>query len=389
MEKQLAKFNPFLKDTSFVNLMARRVFNVLLVANPYDAFMLEDDGRIDEKLFDEYTRLGLRYPPRFTQVSTQEEATEVMGTMRFELVICMPGTDNSDAFDIGRAIKEAFPDTPIVVLTPFSHGITRYMERQDLSIFEYVFCWLGNTELLLSIIKLMEDKMNLDHDIREGGVQMILLVEDSIRFYSSVLPNLYKYVLEQSRAFATEALNAHQATLRMRGRPKIVLARNYEEAWLLYNTYRNNTLGVISDVRFPLIEGGEKVADAGVRLLREIRACDEFIPLIMESSESDNRRWAAEVNAGFVDKNSKKMNIDLREIMYDNFGFGDFIFRNPNTMEEVARVRNLKELQNIIFAIPKESLLSTIYLTNSITLYNSSKVSLSTSNPFKLSAKVS
>ena len=355
METRLKKFNPFLKDTSFVNLMARRVFNVLLVANPYDAFMLEDDGRIDEKLFEEYTRLGLRYPPRFTQVSTPEEATQALEQMRFDLVICMPGTDNSDAFDIGRSIKEQFPNTPIVVLTPFSHGITRYMERQDLSLFEYVFCWLGNTELLLSIIKLIEDKMNLDHDIREGGVQMILLVEDSIRFYSSVLPNLYKYVLEQSRAFATEALNAHQATLRMRGRPKIVLARNYEEAWLLYNTYRNNTLGVISDVRFPLIEGGEKVADAGVRLLREIRACDEFIPLIMESSESDNRRWAAEVNAGFVDKNSKKMSIDLRDRIEQHFGFGDLVFRDPDTGDEVVRIHNLKELQDNIFTIPEKS----------------------------------
>ena len=355
MEKHLAQFNPFLKDTSFVNLMARRVFNVLLVANPYDAFMLEDDGRIDEKLFEEYTRLGLRYPPRFTQVSTQEEATQVLQQMRFELVICMPGTDNSDAFDIGRGIKEQFPDTPLVVLTPFSHGITRYMERQDLSLFEYVFCWLGNTELLLSIIKLMEDKMNLDHDIREGGVQMILLVEDSIRFYSSVLPNLYKYVLEQSRAFATEALNAHQATLRMRGRPKIVLARTYEEAWLLYDRYPGNTLGVISDVRFPLYEGGPKDAEAGVRLMRKIRACDEFLPLIMQSSESDNRRWAAEVGAGFVDKNSKKMNIDLRDRIEQHFGFGDLVFRNPGTGAEVVRVHNLKELQDNIFTIPEDS----------------------------------
>ena len=355
METQLKKFNPFLKDTSFVNLMTRRVFNVLLVANPYDAFMLEDDGRIDEKLFEEYTRLGLRYPPRFTQVSTQEEATLVLQQMRFDLVICMPGTDNSDAFDIGRGIKQHFPDTPIVVLTPFSHGITRYMERQDLSLFEYVFCWLGNTELLLSIIKLMEDKMNLDHDIREGGVQMILLVEDSIRFYSSVLPNLYKYVLEQSRSFATEALNAHQATLRMRGRPKIVLARNYEEAWKLYTTYQNNTLGVISDVRFPMNESTTKESDAGVRLLREIRACDEFLPLIMQSSESDNRMWAAEVNAGFVDKNSKKMSIDLRDRIEQHFGFGDLIFRDPSTGAEVVRVHNLKELQDNIFTIPEES----------------------------------
>lgn len=345
----------FFKDTSFVNLMERRIFNVLLVANPYDAFMLEDDGRIDEKIFEEYTRLGLRYPPRFTQVSTQEEATQALEKMRFELVICMPGTDNSDAFDIGRGIKERFPDTPLVVLTPFSHGITRYMERQDLSLFEYVFCWLGNTELLLSIIKLMEDKMNLDHDIREAGVQMILLVEDSIRFYSSVLPNLYKYVLEQSRSFATEALNAHQATLRMRGRPKIVLARNYEEAWKLYATYHNNTLGVISDVRFPLCEGGAKVSDAGVRLMREIRRCDEFLPLIMQSSESDNRMWAGEVGAGFVDKNSKKMNIDLRDRIEQHFGFGDLVFRDPVKGAEVVRIHNLKELQDNIFTIPEDS----------------------------------
>ena len=355
MEKHLAQFNPFLKDTSFVNLMARRVFNVLLVANPYDAFMLEDDGRIDEKIFEEYTRLGLRYPPRFTQVSTQEEATQVLEKMRFELVICMPGTDNSDAFDIGRGIKERFPDTPLVVLTPFSHGITRYMERQDLSLFEYVFCWLGNTELLLSIIKLMEDKMNLDHDIREGGVQMILLVEDSIRFYSSVLPNLYKYVLEQSRAFATEALNAHQATLRMRGRPKIVLARNYEEAWDLYSKYPGNTLGVISDVRFPMYEGGPKVSDAGVRLMREIRQCDEFVPLIVQSSEADNRQWAEELGMGFVDKNSKKMNIDLRDRIEQHFGFGDLVFRDPDTGAEVARIHNLKELQDNIFTISEDS----------------------------------
>lgn len=355
MEKHLAQFNPFLKDTSFVNLMTRRIFNVLLVANPYDAFMLEDDGRIDEKLFEEYTRLGLRYPPRFTQVSTQEEATQVLEKMRFELVICMPGTDNSDAFDIGRGIKERFPDTPLVVLTPFSHGITRYMERQDLSLFEYVFCWLGNTELLLSIIKLMEDKMNLDYDIREGGVQMILLVEDSIRFYSSVLPNLYKYVLQQSRAFATEALNAHQATLRMRGRPKIVLARNYEEAWKLYSQYPGNTLGVISDVRFPICEGATKVSDAGVRLMREIRQCDEFVPLIIQSSEPDNRQWAEELGAGFVDKNSKKMNIDLRDRIEQHFGFGDLVFRDPGTGAEVVRIHNLKELQDNIFTISEDS----------------------------------
>ena len=345
----------YFKDTQFANLMTKRIFNVLLVANPYDAFMLEDDGRIDEKIFNEYMNLSLRYPPRFTQVSTAEETWEQLRNTMFDLVICMPGSDNSDTFDIAREIKKQYPNLPLVVLTPFSHGIKERMEHEDLSIFEYVFCWLGNTDLLVSIIKLIEDKMNLEHDIKEVGVQMIMLVEDSIRFYSSVLPNLYKFVLRQSQEFATEALNEHQRTLRMRGRPKIVLARSYEEATELYNKYQNNVLGIISDARFP----HEGVNDplAGVTLLREVRKRDPFIPLILQSAEESNRCYAPELDAVFIDKNSKKMNIDLREAVSDNFGFGDFIFRDPNTMREVARIHNLKELQNVVFAIPAESFL--------------------------------
>ena len=345
----------YFKDTSFVNLMTRRIFNVLLIANPYDAFMLEDDGRIDEKIFNEYMNLSLRYPPRFTQVSTESEAWAKLQDTIFDLIIVMPGTDNNDTFEIARSIKEKYNEIPLVVLTPFSHGITARMEHEDLSAFEYVFCWLGNTDLLVSIIKLIEDKMNLEHDIKEVGVQMILLVEDSIRFYSSVLPNLYKFVLQQSREFATEALNEHQRTLRMRGRPKIVLARTYEEAMHLYNRYEKNVLGVITDARYPR----ECVVDplAGIRLMEEIRKRDPFMPLILQSSEVDNKRFARQYEAGFVDKNSKKMNVDLRDIVSDSFGFGDFIFRNPHSLEEVARVRNLKELQNIIFSIPTESFL--------------------------------
>ena len=343
------------KDISFVSLMTKRIFNVLLVANPYDAFMLEDDGRIDEKIFNEYMNLGLRYPPRFIQVSTEEETWYELKNTNFDLVIVMPGSDNSDTFDIARSIKVKYPDIPLVVLTPFSHGITARMEHEDLSIFEYVFCWLGNTDLLVSIIKLIEDKMNLEHDIKEVGVQMILLVEDSIRFYSSVLPNLYKFVLNQSQEFATEALNAHLSTFRMRGRPKIALARNFEEAMHLYNRYKKNVLGVITDVRY----SREGIVDpmAGIKLMSEIRKQDPFVPLILQSSESGNEKFCAQFDASFVDKNSKKMNVDLRDIVSDNFGFGDFVFRNPDTKEEVTRVRNLKELQDLIFDIPTESFL--------------------------------
>ncbi len=369
----------YLKDVSFVNLMMRRIYNVLIVANPYDAFMLEDDGRIEEKIYNEYMELGLRYPPTFTQVSTTEEAAQVLCSTVIDLVICMPGNADNDAFDVARDIKGKFPNIHCVVLTPFSHGITKRMENEDLSIFDYVFCWLGNTNLILSIIKLIEDKMNLEHDIREAGVQMILLVEDSVRFYSSILPNLYSYILEQSKNFSKEALNRHTATMRMRGRPKVVLARTYEEAQKLYDKYSNNTLGVISDARFPLksaakafgneVEqeanpehgtdtfGREKCPDAGLRLFRYIRKTDPFVPLIIESSESDNRAKAEAEGFRFVDKNSKKMSVDLRRLMEEHMGFGDFIFRDPKTHEEIMRIRSLKELQDNIFNIPNDSML--------------------------------
>ena len=354
----------YLKDVSFMNLMTRRIFNILIVANPYDAFMLEDDGRIDEKLFDEYSELGMRYPPTFTQVSTTEEAEEVLKTTDIDLIICMPGNADNDAFAVARDIKQLASHIPCVVLTPFSHGITKRIENEDMSIFDYVFCWLGNTNLILSIIKLIEDKMNIEHDIKEAGVQMILLVEDNIRFYSSVLPNLYNYILAQSKNFSTEALNPHAAAQRKRGRPKVVLATNYEEAMFWYEKYHDNVLGVISDTRFPMkivpgrlshVEEGD--AEAGLKLLREIRRRDEYVPLILQSSEIANKEKAEAEHFLFVDKNSKKMNVDLRQLIEEHMGFGDFVFRDPKTKEEVARVSTLKELQDNIFKIPNDSML--------------------------------
>ena len=346
-----------LKDTPFVDLMQKRICNVLLIANPYDAFMLEDDGRIDEKIFTEYAKLGLRFPPRFIQVSTKAEARKKMIYGDIDLVICMPAAENNDVFDIARSVKSHNPNIPIVVLTPFSHGVTRRMKDEDLSAFEYVFCWLGNTELLLSIIKLIEDKMNLEHDIRSAGVQMLLVVEDTIRFYSSILPNLYKYILNQSLAFATEALNSSLETLRMRGRPKIVLARTYEEAWSLYEQFADNTLGVISDCRFPIYNNSTQVDEmAGYKLLSCIRARDPYVPLIMESSEVARKELAWKCGANFVDKNSKVLNVEIRDLLSRYFGFGDFVFRDPATMNEVARIHNLKELQDNIMTLPFDSL---------------------------------
>ena len=357
-----------LKDVTFVNLMMRHIYNVLIVANPYDAFMLEDDGRVEEKIYNEYAQLGLRYPPTFTQVSTIEEAEKILNSTKIDLVICMPGNADNDAFTVARSIKQKFPDIHCVVLTPFSHGISKRMENEDLSIFDYVFCWLGNTNLILSIVKLIEDRMNIDHDIQAAGVQMILLVEDSIRFYSSILPNLYNYILQQSQNFATEALNRHAATLRMRGRPKVLLARTYDEAMQLYEKYKDNCLGVISDVRFPIhahpehqgAMGGnkeEKDPEAGFKLLEAIRREDEYVPLIMESTESANRERAEREGFKFVDKNSKMLSVDLRHLMEEHMGFGDFIFRDPKTHQEIMRIHTLKELQDNIFKIPRDSML--------------------------------
>ncbi len=343
-----------MRDTSFVNLMVKRVFNILLIASKYDAFMLEDDGRVDEKIFNEYASLNLRYPPRFTQVSTEEEAKREMRENNYELIIYMPGDKSKENFEIANRIKFHNPKTPIVLLTPFSREVSQYLEDVDLSAIDYVFSWLGNTDLLLAIVKLVEDKMNAENDINNVGVQAILLVEDSIRFYSSILPDLYKYVLEQSRNFATEALNAHQRTLRMRGRPKILLARSYEEAIRTFNKYEKNMLGVISDVSFQ--RRGKKDPHAGFKLCAYMREKDPVLPIVIDSSELENRQIAESVEMGFIQKGSKTFPQELRQLMNDSFGFGDFVFKNPQTGEEVARIHDLQALQKAVFTIPDDSL---------------------------------
>ncbi len=344
----------YFKDTTFANLMRHRIYNVLLFASKYDAFVLEEDGRIDEQIFNEYTSLNLRYPPRFTLVSSQEEANEYLKNRSFELIISMPSGDSINPFEWAKEVKKQYPEIPIVVLTPFSKSVSLRIANEDLSAIDYVFSWLGNAEILLAIIKLIEDKMNVEEDVNSVGVQVILFVEDSIRFYSSIVPQLYKYVFKQSRSFMTEALNEHEQMLRMRGRPKILLARNFEEALDLYNKYKNNMLGVITDVNFP--KEGEKCRTAGVELCKEIRKIDKLIPLVIESTNNDNKASADEVEAAFINKLSLTFNIELRKTITNNFGFGDFVFLNPETGEEEIRIQNLKNLQESIFKISDTSL---------------------------------
>ena len=342
------------RDTPFANLMNKRIYNVLLIATKYDSFMLEDDGRVDEQIFNEYTSLSLRYPPRFTQVTTEEEALNELKNRNFELIICMPNMDNRDIFAAASEIKVHYPNIPIVVLTPFSKEVSKRIANEDLSAIDYVFSWLGNSELLLAIIKLIEDKMNAPDDTASVGVQIILLVEDSIRFYSSTLPHLYKFVLEQSQMFAKEALNDHQRTLRMRGRPKIKLARNYEEAVRIFDQYRDNMLGIISDMSF--MHNGVKDPYAGYKFGQYVRKTGLIIPFVLESSEASNHVYAKELNASFIDKNSKSYPQDLKKKIMQRFGFGDFVILNPHTKEEIMRIKDLKDLQKKVFQIPDDSL---------------------------------
>lgn len=342
------------KDTSFANLMNKRIYNVLLIATKYDSFILEDDGRIDEQIFNEYTSLNLNYPPRFTQVVTEEEALTELANNHYELIIQMPNMDETEMFSTAKHIKATYNDIPFVVLTPFSREVTKRLSQEDLSGVDYVFSWLGNPDLLLAIIKLIEDAMNAEHDTVSVGVQIILLVEDSVRFYSSALPTLFKIVMEESKEFSKEALNEHQQMLRMRGRPKIMLARTYEEAVNIYSKYKDYMLGVVTDMSY--MHNGSKDKLAGYSLAQWIKKQDRFKPIVFTSSEVQNKEYADKLNCSFIDKNSKSFPRDLRKQVVNNFGFGDFIILDPQTKEEFLRIRNLKDLQKNIFNIPTESL---------------------------------
>ena len=344
----------YFKDTSFVNLMQHRVYNVLLLGSKYDVFTIEEDGRIEEQLFNEYTSLNLRFPPRFTLVSSEEHANKLLKKREFDLIISMPSGDSINPFEWAKSVKRNYPKIPIVVLTPFSRAVSERISKEDLSAIDYVFSWLGNSELLLAIIKLVEDQMNVKEDVKSVGVQTILFVEDSIHFYSSLLPMLYKHVFVQSRSFMTEALNEHEQMLRMRGRPKILLARSYEEAMKLYKRYENNMLGVITDVSFN--RRGVKDKQAGIRLCKEIRSTNRYIPLIVESTEEHNRAAAYEQEAVFLSKMSKTLIRDLQQAVTDNFGFGDFVFSNPHNGTVECVVKNLKELQTKVFDVSDDTL---------------------------------
>src|SRR6056297_989274 len=341
-------------DTSFSLLMQNRIHKVLLISSSYDAFMLEEDGRIDEQIFNEYVSLNLRYPPIFVMARSAEEAFEKMRKDKIDLVITILTIGGYDTFGLANAIKREYPGTPIVVLTPFSREVSMRIQHEDLSGIDYVFCWLGNADLLLAIIKLIEDRMNVEYDVEVVGVQTILLVENSIRYISAYLPNIYKIIFKQSKEYMREALNEHQKMLRMRGRPKILLATDYEQAVELYDKYKYNLLGVISDITYK--RNGVKDKLAGVRLCKKVKEDDEFMPLLLQSSDMDNKKYADELEVGFIHKYSKTLSIELRNYIIKQFAFGEFVFRDPDTFKTIVRAFDLQFLQNLLLTIPDKSL---------------------------------
>lgn len=344
--------NNYYSDTSFKLLMQKRVIHVLLICSDYDFFILEEDGRINEQLFNEYASLNIRYPPQLIHASSETEAFTLLHKENIDLVMTMLSV--GDPFELSKKIKVKYPKKPLVVLTPFSREVSQKLAKEDMSAIDYVFCWLGNADLLLAIIKLIEDKMNEDFDIQKIGVQAILLVEDSIRFYSSYLPILYKHILKQSREFMTEGLNEHQKMLRMRGRPKIILATSYEEAIEYYEKYKNNLLGIISDISFP--KNGERDPIAGKKLCEKVHAEDPNLTFLIQSSDSQTKEIAEALHVSYINKYSKTLSLELRNFINEYLAFGDFVFRNPVTHAEVNRASDLQTLQNKIFDIPDDSL---------------------------------
>ncbi|HPS95680.1 MAG TPA: PEP/pyruvate-binding domain-containing protein [Bacteroidales bacterium] len=347
--------------TNYKGLMQRRIRKVLMICSSYDAYTLEEDGRIEVQIYKEYVDLNLSNPPTFTWVTSSLDAYNLLESDNdFDLIISMFNVGELDVFKFSRQLREEGLHIPFVLLTHFSKELHRLIENQDCSGIDYIFSWQGNADLILAIIKLFEDRMNADDDIVGAGVQSILLVEDSVRYYSTYLPALYKLVLQQSAEFLKEALNEQQQKLRKRARPKILLATNYTEAVQLYEQYKKNLLGVISDVAFVINKNDpsytEKM-DAGIDLCKLIKNDDPYMPFLLQSSQDSMRGVAQELGVGFILKYSKTLLIELGEYISEEFLFGDFVFRDLETGEILGRAKDLRDLQQLVMEIPEDVLL--------------------------------
>ena len=336
-------------------LMARRIRRILLVCNNYDKFALEEDGRLGPRIAAEYSELNLSNPPELVRAeSTVDALKRLEKGDRFDLVITMYYVGEVDVFDFSKRVKEIDPETSVVLLTAFAKQIYQQMEDKDCSHFDGIFCWNNSTDLIIAIIKLLEDSRNAPVDILEHSVQCILLVEDSVRYYSTYLPELYRLIIQQNNDAIRDALNESQQSLRKRSRPKILMATNYDDAVALYEKYKSNMLGVISDIGFVLHRGdkpSQEKLDAGIDLCRMIRKDDPKMPILMQSSQESMRAVATSMKAGFLIKRSKTLTHDLAEYIGREFGFGDFVVTNPKTGEEIARASDLYGAERIIASL--------------------------------------
>ena len=345
----------------YTRLMTRKIRSILLICNNYDSFSLEEDGHIEGQISQDYAELNLSNPPSIDRVESTLEALELLKHQgdRYDLIITMFNVGKLDVFEFSRLAKVIAPHTPIVLLSSYSKVIYNYIAKQDKTNIDYVFSWNNSTDLIIAIIKLLEDKMNAEHDVLEMGVRTIMLVEDSVHYYSAYLPILYKLVLRQNNEAVRDALNEEQQFMRKRARPKIMLATCYDEAVELYQKYKTNMLGIISDVGFILHKGDDRateVIDAGINLCRLIKADNPTLPYLLQSSQESMRSVAEELGVGFVRKTSKTLIHELSEYIAREFAFGDFIVTDPMTGQETARARNLYEFERLIKTMSDESL---------------------------------
>lgn len=336
----------------FHDLMAHRVRDVLLVSSDYDAFVLEEDGRLRDRLFVEYSELNLVTMPNLVHVSTAAEAMEALRQRRFDLVLTTLRAEDPGVRRLSARIKEEFSELPTVLLVLDEVELKRLRARPQTDSLDRIFLWTGDTRILLAIIKLTEDALNVAQDTSKTGVQVIIVVEDSVRYYSSFLALLYSELMVQSQSLIAEGLNSLHKLLRMRARPKILLASTYEEAEQYHQAYQDHVLALISDVQFP--RGGKLDPEAGLRLVRKFQSHRSDLPILLLSATAPPER-ARELGVELVEKNSPVMLRSLQKFLKDNLGFGDFVFRLPD-YTEVARAKDMYELAQVISQVDARSL---------------------------------
>ena len=344
-----------------VTFMARRIRNILLICNSYDGFMLEEDGRIETQIRQEYLDLSLSNPPQIYRVETTAEALELLKSgERYDLILSMYYVGELSIFDFATQAKTFVPDVPIVLLSSYSREIYRKIQDRGECGIDHYFCWDGSTDLIIAIIKLIEDSLNAEHDILECGVQAILLVEDNVRYCSTYLPALYKIILQQNKRSIEDALNEQEQILRKRSRPKVFMATNMDDALNLYHKYRDNFLGIISDIGFVIHKGdksSDEKIDAGIDFCRIVKSENPRMPFLMQSSQLSMKSVADDLGVGFLHKSSSLLHQELGEYLEREFGFGDFVIIDPATRQEIARAKDLYEFENVLRTIPEDAFL--------------------------------